>query len=203
MNCPNCGHPVEEGAAFCGYCGSPLPTAETLRADISPVKEPTPATFVSPPVGESPLPLPSSSGPAKASLWLGILGIVLVILGIVVPIVGVLQNETLREFSFEQPVTEGDINRLTQDPAFQEMIQEFSPLGFGAMALCGLGELGALVGLILGIVGLSQEESRPTRSGRAHSIIGIVLSALPLLCCVALGIFYLVGLGQAVGGATP
>ena len=68
----------------------------------------------------------------------------------------------------------------------------------GLSALLVLSMLLALIGLILGIVGVVQEGKRPTRHGKALGIVGIVLSSLPLLCCVTLlfiGMFALTGTG--------
>ncbi|MBN1485732.1 MAG: zinc-ribbon domain-containing protein [Chloroflexia bacterium] len=198
MDCPNCGHPNEEGAVFCASCGSPLPSTEVPpKATTPPLATPSSAGMVSGPGGGlAPLPdtvsLPPSSGLAKASLWLGIAGLVLIILTVVA---SVMFAYSMYE-ELERAGVIGEIERgIAPDP--QELQEIFSEsdlenlggIGLGVVGCCLLSMLSAVLGLVLGIIGLSQESTQPTQRGRTYSIIGIVLGALPLLCCV--GIFIL------------
>jgi ABC-type Fe3+ transport system permease subunit len=130
---------------------------------------------------------------AKASMWLGIISLVLLVLAIVVSVAGVFGAPDFWEAI--QDVDPENIDRLINDPDMQESAQSASLVFLSSTGCCFLGMLGALLGLIFGIVGISQEQDRPTRSGRTHSIVGIVLSVIPLLCCVATIVAYIVVLG--------
>jgi hypothetical protein len=193
MNCPNCGHANEEGAAFCANCGSPLPSS------TEPVVPPTEAplqTMPSPVVTPQPIdmavPQASSSGMAKAGMWLGIASVAMIVLMVLAVVVGAFA--LVDQFSpdifeeLQRDPTPENIERLFS----QGELERIGAFGMGAVGCCLLSELCALLGLIFGVVGLTQESSRPTRSGRTHSIVGIVFSVLPLLCCVAYFLLILV-----------
>jgi len=172
MNCPNCGQPYEPGATVCLACGSPFPS--TAAPSISPA-----------PVYLAPLPdevRPASSSVAKASLVLGIVGIVLIAL------VVILLSSLVGSITGLNLTSEAEITKFAEENVGR----------FTGVFVCLVGaELAALAGLILGIVGLSQEKGRPTQGGRTLSIIGTVLSALPLLCCVCYFGFGLIGVAGA------
>jgi hypothetical protein len=121
---------------------------------------------------------------STASLILAFLAILCVVLTVVLSyglgarIIGQLGTEFTPE----------EVQRVATDPALQSS-------AVAVMAALAFSQLLALAGLILGIVGVSQEGKRPTQSGKALGIVGIVLSLLPLLCCVTLVLLYLVGAG--------
>ncbi|MGC8875230.1 MAG: zinc ribbon domain-containing protein [Chloroflexia bacterium] len=165
---------------FCPNCGQPCPEGATVCPSCgSPLTPPVPAP---PPIVPEPTALPTASGLAWASFLLGlasVLGVILYV-GIVLAYSAGLSPENLRSQEF-----------------LLRYIQEH-PLLYAGSGCCFLGELGALVGLILGIVGLSRERVRPTRLGRTFSILGIAIGALPLLCCIAY--FVLLFLALASGG---
>lgn len=189
MNCPNCGQANEEGAAFCASCGSPLPssTAPIVPPERMPLRaEPSPAVGMAAPQA-------SSSGMAKAGMWLGIVSIVMIVLMVLAIVVA--------SFMLVDQFSPDILEELQRDPSPENIERMFSrgdlerigTFGFGAIGCCLLSELCALLGLIFGVVGLTRESSRPTRSGRTHSIVGIVFSILPLLCCVAYFLLVFVG----------
>ena len=171
MHCTNCGQELPEGASVCPSCGAPVVSAP--GPDISP-------TPYAPPVAAPTL--PRSSGVSIGSLILGILGVLLVIVAIALSYT--LGAEMVSRFGQSLEVTQDEIMRLAEDPAFQANV-----IGIAVCFLGGL--LFALIGFILGIVGIAQEGNRPTQSGKALSIVGLVLSSLPLLCCVS---FLVIGL---------
>lgn len=171
MHCANCGQGLPEGATICPSCGAPVAQAPT--ADISPIVYAPPASVPT---------LPRSSGVSIASLLLGILSILLVVLTIVLSYT--LGADVIARFGESLEITQDQIMRLAEDPAFQSRV-----MGIAACFIGGM--LFALIGLILGIVGIAQEGRRPTQSGKVLSIVGLILSILPLLCCVS---FLIIGL---------
>jgi hypothetical protein len=131
-----------------------------------------------PPIVPQPVPGLTASGLAWASFFLGlasVLGVVLFVAIVLAHVAG-LDPEAVRSQAL-----------------LQRYIEEH-PLLYAGGGICCLGELAGLLGLVLGIVGLSQERARPTRNGRTFSILGIVFGSLPLLCCVVYLIFVLVAL---------
>lgn len=181
MHCTNCGQELPAGAVVCPLCGAPAPGAPAPAV---------PAAVAGPPLYVQPAPavLPGASGVSIASLVLGILSILLVVLAVFLTYS--LGANIISRFGEGMDVTQEEILRLTEDPAFQS-----SAIG---MLLCFGGSLlTALGGLILGIVGISGEGRRPTQGGKALSIVGLVLSILPLLCCVAVLFLGLLGQGAA------
>jgi hypothetical protein len=143
----------------CPHCGAPIPqaTAPTLY----------PAQAVQLPAAPS---LPGSSGVATASLVLGILSIVVSV-------------STYVAFTLLL-VPYVDVSTGTMPSAEDVQSLARTPAALGIVALLVLGQLLAMLGLIMGIVGLTQERRRPTRSGKALGVIGIACSCIPLLCCV-------------------
>ncbi len=163
---------------YCPNCGQPYPEGALVCPSCgSPL--PSPVQAPSPVVPEH-APLPTASGLAWASFLLGLASVlgVLLFVGIVLVYATGLTPEDLRSQEF-----------------LQRYIQEH-PLLYAGSGCCFLGELGALVGLILGIVGLSRERVRPTRLGRTFSILGIVIGAVPLLCCVGYIVFLFLALAS-------
>jgi hypothetical protein len=79
-------------------------------------------------------------------------------------------------------------------------------IGFGLQiavpgngALCsGLGELAALVGFVLGIIGLVQISKNPGQKGKGMAITGIVVGAL-VACVAPVVIAILLMLGPVIG----
>jgi len=118
--------------------------------------------------------LPKSSGVAIASLILGILGISLAILAVILGLT--LGVGLLGQLADGPDLSLEEISRLAEDPSFQA-----ESLGIQISLLGGM--LAALLGFILGIVGIAREGGRPTQSGKTVSIFGLIVSALPLLCC--------------------
>lgn len=190
MKCPNCGQDYPEGARLCPFCGTvftpggpdiQVPTPSDRIPAIVPLTPPG----LGPAEGTVP-PTAGSNAPARASLWLGICSLATLVLVLVATFVAVVvwigslppQLATQLQESPEQ------IQRMFEDPQYQEAMMPLGLISLGTMGCCSLVEIAALGGIILGIVGLSREKSRPTRNGRSHSIVGIVCSVLPLLCCV-------------------
>lgn len=170
MNCTNCGQVYPDGATVCPHCGAPISQA------APPVLYPAP--IVQPAAGSS---VPRASGVATASTVLGLLSIVLSV------------STYLALVFLMAPYV--DAGAVPSAEEFQSLIGTTTALAL--VALLVLGQLLAMIGLILGIVGLSQEGRHPTRSGKPLSVIGIVTSCLPLLCCVTL--FLLAWSGAAAG----
>lgn len=170
MRCTNCGQDLPEGASVCSLCGAPVVPASTPLAGPNPLAQ---LTFAPP--------LPGSSGLSTASLILSILSIVALVsvYGIYMVLLTPLISATAGQPSVD------DIQHLLGGPE----IVAISAFYILSMLL-------ALIGLILGIVGISQEGKRPTRHGKALGIVGLALSIVPLLCCVTsllIGIVALTG----------
>lgn len=187
MYCPNCGQPYEEGATVCPHCGAPLPLGEREPA----IPASSPLSMEAPAAAR-----PASSGMAKASLWVGIAALAMIILALLA-VVGAgfivadrappgFWDEFIREASEGDPE---DLQELVEDPGVEAAFGQGGIAVLGSGGCCLLGELAALLGLVFGIVGLSQERDQPTQRGRTHSIVGLVLSVIPLLCCAVFLIF--------------
>lgn len=108
MNCPRCGQPVEQGAAFCGNCGqalavasptpAPVPTTPTVPQPgapqvppqaTQPVVSAAPAAVAPVVPGSAPMPayaVPHQKGETKAII--GLISGVLSIPGAILPIAG-------------------------------------------------------------------------------------------------------------------
>jgi hypothetical protein len=176
MNCPSCNQPYEDGATVCPNCGAPLlSTTPAPPAPVAPPPPPTTPAYLPPFAG------PSSNGMAKASLVLGIIGVALVVLVFVVALfVG------------------GGLTSLSP-----EDIQTYAQAGGLAVTCVGVGFLASpvvgLLGLVVGIVALNREKTQPTRRGRTQAIVGIVLSCIPLLCCLTMVVLYIVGVSAISG----
>ena len=54
--CPECGHPLVEGAGFCSNCGSPVPGAGPTQS-VAP-QQPAPAPYQQPVASQQPTPMP-------------------------------------------------------------------------------------------------------------------------------------------------
>jgi len=177
MHCSNCGQSLPEGAMVCPSCGAPVPSAAqpTPAAPSAPF---SPGFAPSPQFAAAPSP-PAGSGMATASLILGVLAILCILLTAFLAYG--LGTNILRELGSE--FTTEEAQRLATDPAFQST-------AIGVLAAFAFSELLGLSGLILGIIGVSQESKRPTRSGKVLGIAGIVVSLVPLLCCVASLLIY-------------
>jgi hypothetical protein len=173
MHCTNCGQELSAGASICPSCGAPV--VSTPGPDISP-------TPYVPPISAPPP--PTSSGASIASLVLGILGILLMVLTIVLSYT--LGANIVARFGENLQATQDEILRLVEDPAFRSHVMGIAVCFFGGM-------LFALIGFILGIVGIAQEGKRPTQTGKALGIVGLVLSVLPLLCCVSVFVIGFIG----------
>ncbi len=183
MHCTNCGQEVPAGANVCPYCGAPV-------AQAAPPVAPPPATMSIPPtpmMGPAPE-MRASSGASTASLVLGILSILLVILSVVLTYT--LGASIIQQIGGNTAPSQAEIMRLAQDPAFQS-----NAIGIFICIIAAL--LMALIGFILGIVGIAGEGRSPTRSGKTFGILGLVFSALPLLCCASFFIIGLLGQGAA------
>jgi len=190
MNCPNCGQAYPQGARLCPFCGTVLspgesgaqqPTPPGLIPAIVPLTPPGTGPAEVPPVAVA-----GSSAPAKASLWLGIGSLVATTLVIVATFVAVavwIANQPPELVTRLQESPE-QVQRLLVDPHYQDAVMPLAVISLGAMGCCSLAEIAAVLGIVMGIVGLAREKSRPTRNGRSHSIVGMVLGVLPLLCCV-------------------
>jgi quinol-cytochrome oxidoreductase complex cytochrome b subunit len=181
MNCPNCNQPYEEGATVCPNCGTLLPSS--APAPVSPPPAYQPPAPVAPPPPAYPqayppaYPTASSSSMAKASLWLGITGVGLIALYFILNFAFVGAGA-----SITNPT---DISRVTGGLIALAVV---AVIFFFASPVAGL------LGLIFGIIALNQEKTRPTQSGRTQAIVGIVLSCVPLLCCVAIIIVMIIGI---------
>ncbi len=182
MNCPNCNHPYEEGAAACPECGAPLPTGAAPAA-APPSGDPSrPAARRAEEPSSTALPYAilersTSNSMALASLVIGILVAVLVALVVVVAVTGL--GGTLKSLS------PADVQTFAQNSGTGVIC-----IGLGFLASPVLG----LFGLIFGLLGLKQEKLQPTRGGRTRGIIGVALSCLPLLCCLSMIIAQAAGL---------
>jgi hypothetical protein len=185
MNCPNCNQPYQEGATVCPNCGTLLPSSAPAPVSPPPAYQP-PAPVAPPPPAYPPAypqayppayPTASSSGMAKASLWLGIAGVGLIVLMFILSL-----------------AIGGGIASLTNP---SDLTNISGAVGAGAICVTisfFASPVAGLLGLIFGIIALNQEKTQPTQSGRTQAIVGIVLSCVPLLCCVAMVILYIVAL---------
>lgn len=183
MHCTNCGQEMPAGANVCPFCGAPAAQAAPPAA-VPPVTVSMPPTTAAGPIPE----MRGSSGTSVASLVLGILSILLVILSVILTYT--FGASIIERFGGNPNISQSEIMRLAQDPAFQANAMGIFVCIIGALLV-------ALIGFILGIVGIAGENRNPTRSGKTFSILGLVLSALPLLCCTA---FFIIGLlGQRAG----
>lgn len=167
MLCSRCQRTIPDEAEFCPYCGSPVAATAPPSAEAAHPSE-------SVVTGQR----PATGGMAQASLWLGIGGLVLFVLSL-------LLVSMVISPAFSGQLSEREMERLVE----QKMTQVI-----GSTFAFFLGQALSLSGLILGIVGLSREKVQPTRGGRTHTIVGIVLSTLPLACCVGSLLVSLIGL---------
>ncbi|MGB9723730.1 MAG: hypothetical protein ACP5OO_01385 [Chloroflexia bacterium] len=182
MNCPYCGRPYEEGLRVCPHC-------HRILSPPADVESPGPTSA-----------LPLSSGPARAGLILGLLALLLLILSLVMTVVAVIQvgnalqerDPRVLEQAYLDP--EAFAALMNRDPALRQAVETGGTVVLIGLGLFLLAELGALLGLVLGVIGLAQEKVAPTRQGRTHSIIGIVVGAFPLFCCLGLLILFFAGL---------
>lgn len=182
MNCPHCGRPCEEDWRVCPHCGRPL--------------LPSPAVeLTGPEVPPSP-----SSGPARASLILSLLALLLIVLSLLLTVVASIwagnflqtRDPRILDWIYSNPVM---IQRLMQrDPVLRQALETVATTALVGLGFFLLAELGACLGLVLGVIGLAQEKVRPTLRGRTHSTIGIVLSIFPLFCCLGLLILFFASL---------
>lgn len=182
MNCPHCGRPYEEGWKVCPHCGRslfPSPDIETAGLEATP----------------SP-----SSGPARASLILSLLALLLLVLSLVITVVASVwagnflqaRDPRILDWMYSNPAM---IQRLMQrDPVLRQALETVGTAALVGLGLFLLAELGACLGLVLGVIGLAQERVQPTLHGRAHSTIGIVLGIFPLFCCLGLLILFFASL---------
>ncbi len=179
MNCPNCNQPYEEGATVCPSCGTLLPSSAPPPAP-PPAYTPPPA-YAPPPAYTPPsYPTAASSGTAKASMWLGIIAVGLIVLYFIISFAIAGSVSSISSMS--------DLNAFTRGAGAAAVI---ATIFFFASPVLGL------IGLILGIVALNQEKTQPTQGGRTQAIVGVVLSCVPLLCCLVMVIFILIGLSAA------
>lgn len=175
MNCPYCGRPYEEGWRVCPHCGRPLFPPPDLSEPAGPQAAPSP-----------------SSGPARASLILSLVALLLLVLSLVITVMAVIQvgnflqarDPRILDWIYSNP---GIVQNLIQrDPVLRQALETGGTFSLIGLVLFLLAEMGACLGLVLGVMGLAQEKVRPTQQGRAHSTIGIVLSIFPLFCCLGL-----------------
>lgn len=188
MKCPNCGQDYPEGARLCPFCGTVLtPGGPEVQEPTPPDRIPAIVPLTPPGIGPVEIqPVAGSSAPAKASLWLGIGSLVTTILVVVATFAAVavwIANQPPELVTQLQEAPE-QIQRLLENPQYQDAVMPLALISLGSMGCCSLAEIAAVLGIVLGIVGLTREKGRPTRNGRSHSIVGIVCSVLPLLCCV-------------------
>jgi hypothetical protein len=187
MHCTNCGQDIPDGATVCPNCGAPVP----LPAPAAPVVSPTPLVPGSvsvPPFAAAP-PRRATSGVSVASLIVAVLAVLCIVLSVFLTYQ--LAMRVYQELGTQ--VTEAEVQRLVMDPAFQTA-------AIGVIVSLALSQLLALSGLILGVLGVTQEGKQPTQSGKALGIVGIVLNLLPLLCCVTAFVFYFASM-MSSGGA--
>jgi|GEM_PF-2308710 hypothetical protein len=183
VNCPHCGRPYEEGLSVCPHCGRPF----------------SPLPAVPEPAGPEPAP-PLSSGLARAGLILGLLALLLLVLSLVITVVAAIQvgsflrsrDPRILEWMYTNP--EAVWSLMDRDPVLRQAIETGGTVSLVGLGLFLLAELGAFLGLGLGVAGLAQERIQPTRQGRTHSILGIVLSVFPLLCCLGLLVLFFASL---------
>ncbi len=183
MNCPSCGRPCEEDWKVCPHCGRPLFAPPAAPASAGPEAIP-----------------PPSSGPARASLILSLLALLGIVLSLVITFIAAAQvgnllqarDPRILDWLFTHPAL---IQRLLQrDPVLRQALETGSTLALIGLFLFLLSEMGACLGLVLGVIGLAQEKVRPTVQGRTHSMIGIVVSIIPLFCCLGLLILFFASL---------
>ncbi len=174
MNCPFCGRPYEEGWRVCPHCGRPLfppPDLESAGPQAAPSL---------------------SSGPARASLILSLVALLLLVLSLVIATVAVIQvgnflqarDPRILDWIYSHPEIVQSLMR--RDPVLRQALETGGMFALIGLVLFLLAEVGACLGLVLGVMGLAQEKVRPTRQGRTHSTIGIVLGVFPLFCCLGL-----------------
>lgn len=196
MNCPNCGQPLPEGAKICSACGTVLATAGPASSP-GPPPGGTPAIVpIAPPAGALPSTQAAerSSALARGSFWLGlgssgaVLLTVLVVIVAVVLWVAPLPAETVEQLQGSPE----EVQRFLQDPANEGLLTALGGVGLAGMGGSCLAGLAAIGGLVCGFLGLSRETTQPTLRGRTYSTVGIVLSALPLLCCLCGAVYMLI-----------
>lgn len=189
MNCPKCGQPITQGAAFCGNCGqalaqpvvsSPAPPqapAQVVQPQQTAQVAPTQPVTTNPPVPQT----PAVQNPST--------------------IAQVYANQpnvpTATVSNFTPPAGVGAANTMGAMPAYAATPINTDEHAGEVKAIIGLilGVIGIpasiipILGLILGVTGLVLSTIARSTHKRPLTIFGIVFSSLAILAALALWVY--------------